>query len=76
MQRLHLAGLLLVGCAFVLRADTYYVRSPETCTNTAAQYPYTSWETAATKFQWAMDAASADDTVLVSNGLYRSALAD
>lgn len=55
----------------LLAADTHYVRPPETCTNTAEQFPYTSWENAATNIQWAVNAAGTEGTVLVSNGVYR-----
>ncbi len=55
----------------LLAADTHYVRPPETCTNTYAQYPFTSWETASTNLQWAVNAAGTAGTVLVSNGVYR-----
>ncbi len=72
MQRLSLIAVGLLAGAVMVCADTHYVRSPETCTNTAAQHPYASWENAATNIQWAMDAAAANDTVLVSNGAYRA----
>jgi len=62
----------ILACAFcaVAYAATHYVRSPGTCTNTALQYPYTNWDTAATQIHWAVDAAVGGDTVLVSNGTY------
>lgn len=65
--------LLAIICLspILLAADTHYVRPPDTCTNTYAQYPFTSWETASTNIQWAINAAGADGTVLVSNGHYR-----
>ena len=51
-------------------ATDYYVRPPETCTNTTAQAPYTNWAMAATNIQWVIDLAQDDDTITVSNGTY------
>ena len=59
--------LLVIGCARVFAATTFYV-SP----SGSNIVPYADWTTAATNIQDAVNAASAGDTVLVTNGLYSS----
>jgi len=66
----YLTGLtaVLFICFSGIRAsagDTHYV-----ATNMLSVAPYTSWENAASNIQWAVDAATAEDMVLVSNGVY------
>jgi len=50
----------------VVIATNYYVN----VNNFGASPPYTNWATAATKIQDAVDVASANDTVIVTNGIY------
>jgi len=61
--------LVLILTIFVsqkILADTHYVN----VTNQSASSPFTSWETAATNIQGAVDAANNGDTVLVTDGIY------
>lgn len=61
---------LLWSCVLIIQADEHYVRPAGTCTNTELQFPYTSWDNAATNIQWAIDAAAFTETVWVTNGVY------
>ena len=65
----QLVGLLsaAMSCA---AATNYYVRPPETCTNTFDQLPFTNWSMAATNIPWVIDLARDGDTITVSNGTY------
>jgi hypothetical protein len=62
--RLAIAALVLP--AFHLSAATHFV----SLGSTNPTPPYTDWATAATNIQQAVDAASAGDMVLVTNGVY------
>ena len=55
--------VLLWQCAL---ADVHYVD----VNSTNATPPYTSWSTAATNIQDAVDAAVAGDEIVVTNGIY------
>ncbi|MDD5676707.1 MAG: choice-of-anchor Q domain-containing protein [Kiritimatiellae bacterium] len=71
MKKQILFGLLLgLVCAGPAFADTHYVVKD----NAEASSPFTSWMTAASNIQQAIDDAEcvASDTVLVSNGVYNT----
>lgn len=57
---------LLIFCCGSALADTHYVD----LNNPSPSAPYTSWATASTNIQEAVDATSAGDTVLVADGIY------
>ncbi len=65
IRRLFVMLVGLLWCALVSRADTHYVSLDGT-----NNPPYTTWAGAATQIQWAINAAAAGETVLVSNGTY------
>jgi len=62
------ACLLLLGANSGVWAATQYVD----LNNPAPSAPYTSWATAATNIQDAVDAAAAGDLILVTNGVYQT----
>lgn len=59
---------LLIARSFA-RADTHYVSTTGSDTP-----PYTSWQTAASSIQTAIDAASEGDTVLIAPGIFRESI--
>ncbi len=64
-----LAGAVLCGCLWASAATTRYVVTPGTPGVTPTTN-YTSWATAATNIQQAIDVAATDDLILVTNGTY------
>ena len=66
-SRCLLAAMLLA--ALPAAAATHYVN----LTNSTPAAPFTTWLTAATNIQAAVDAAVAGDLILVSNGVYQTA---
>ncbi len=64
--RMILVALLLAFSGGQVLANTRYVD----INNPAPVAPYTTWGTAATNIQDAVDAAAYDDTVLVADGTY------
>ena len=67
---LRRAALTLCLSAGVARAEVLYVWKDNP---SAPVPPYTGgWDSAATNIQDAVDAASAGDTILVTNGVYNS----
>jgi len=57
--------LVLAIFSMLSRADVHYVSLSGTNNS-----PYLNWPDAATNIQWAVDASTAGDTVMVSNGTY------
>ena len=60
-------NIILIFACGTGYADTHYVSRDGTNDSATG---YITWSGAATQFQWAVDAAVASDTVLVSNGVY------
>jgi hypothetical protein len=63
---LLLTASILLSLPATAPAETRYVNID----NPAPESPYTSWPTAATNIQHAVDMAEAGDEILVTNGVY------
>jgi hypothetical protein len=66
IKRLFLGTLCLLGLALRAAGTVYYVNA----NNPAPLPPFTSWDTAATNIQDAINLTVTSDTVLVTNGVY------
>jgi hypothetical protein len=64
----QLAVALFISCVINASATVRYVD----LNSTNATPPYTNWTTAATTIQEAIDAARADDEIVVTNGVYQT----
>ena len=70
MKKTGVSVISLLLFATLATAATRYVVPPGT-PGVATASGYTSWETAATNVQHAVDTAETDDLILVTNGTYR-----
>src|ERR1051325_6022311 len=66
-RKLNIISFLTLCVALNVSATTRFVN----LSNTAPAAPFTSWATAATNIQDAVDAAVAGDEILVTNGVYQ-----
>lgn len=72
-RRIIVSPPLMIASWVLMLLTTQQVRSATLhvdASSTGASIPYSSWPTAATSIQDAVDAANSDDTILVNDGIY------
>jgi hypothetical protein len=69
---LYLTRLCLVAAMLLVAAPGWAAMLYVNLSNSVPAAPFTSWATAATNIQDAVDAAAAGDDILVTNGVYQT----